>query len=85
MNGEGIQDLPIQRLIRRIDSLGVQEVMLALNRDVESDATSSCLMEVLREKNIKITRLAFGIPAGSGIAYADDVTLHRAIQGRQTL
>ena len=62
----------------------MQEVLLALNSDVESDATASYLRHVLAQKypQLKITRLALGIPAGSAIAFSDPVTLGRAIRGR---
>ena len=83
MKGEGVQDLRVESLLKRIDGEGVEEVILALNSDVESDATSSFLQHALSTRKVKVSRLAFGIPAGSAIAYSDSVTLSRALQNRQ--
>ncbi len=83
MKGEGVQDLRVESLLKRIDGEGVEEVILALNSDVESDATSSFLQHALSTREVKVSRLAFGIPAGSAIAYSDSVTLSRALQNRQ--
>ncbi len=83
--GQAPQHLRIDDLTRRVRSLGAREVMLALGTDTESEATVSLLREVLDPLGVALTRLAFGIPAGSGIAYADGVTLRRAVEGRQTL
>lgn len=85
MKGEGVEDLRIEALIKRIDEKGVKEVILALGSDVESDATVSFLRQVLASKKVVISRLAFGIPAGSEIAYSDPVTLARALEGRTRL
>jgi recombination protein RecR len=82
MRGEGIPDRRVETLLKRIEKEGVREVILALNSDVESEATASYLAEVLGQLPVKVTRLAFGIPAGSAIAYSDPITLARALQGR---
>jgi len=82
MQGEGIPDRRVETLLKRIEKEGVREVILALNSDVESEATASYLAEVLGQRPVKVTRLAFGIPAGSAIAYSDPITLARALQGR---
>lgn len=81
------QDLPpesVNRLLKRVHEDEVREVILAFDSDVESDATTSYLHERLDAEGIKVTRLAFGIPAGSGIGYSDPVTLARALHGRQS-
>jgi recombination protein RecR len=83
--GTGPGDLRIAALLKRIDEEGITEVILALNTDVESDATASYMCELLKDRNVKVTRLAFGLPAGSGIMYSDSITLARAIKGRQPL
>ncbi|MDA3872763.1 MAG: recombination mediator RecR [Kiritimatiellae bacterium] len=83
MQDETVTRRILEQLIARIGEDGVEEVLLALNTDVESDATCSMLAEVLRPLGVKVTRLAFGLPAGSGIAYSDPVTLQRAMKGRQ--
>lgn len=83
MKGVAPDDLRVDDLLRRVMNDGIEEVILALNTDVESDATASYVAERLRPCNVKVSRLAFGLPAGSGIAYSDPVTLARAIKGRQ--
>ena len=82
MRGEGLADLRLPALLER--AAAAQEVLLALNCDVESEATAAYLRHVLLQKlpQVKVSRLALGIPAGSAIAYADPVTLGRAIRGR---
>lgn len=85
MQDETVTRELIEKLLLRIKEDGVEEVMLGLNTDVESDATASMLAEVLRPFQIKVTRLAFGLPAGSGLAYSDPETLKRAMKGRQTV
>ncbi|HBA86294.1 MAG TPA: recombination protein RecR [Verrucomicrobia bacterium] len=83
MKGEGMQNLRVDALIQRIHDEKVEEVILALNSDVESDATASFLAHALSGLPVRISRLAFGIPAGSEISYSDPVTLARALHGRQ--
>lgn len=83
MHGEGPRDLRIQALLKRLDTEGFKEVILALGTDVESEATAGYLAELLRNRPVKVTRLAMGLPAGSGIGYSDAVTLARALRGRQ--
>jgi recombination protein RecR len=82
MRGEGLGELRLPVLLER--AAKAQEVLLALNSDVESEATASYLRHVLSQKlaKLKISRLALGIPAGSAIAFSDPVTLGRAIRGR---
>ena len=82
MRGEGIGDLRLPALLARAEAM--REVLLALNCDVESEATASYLRHVISRKlpKMKISRLALGIPAGSAIAFSDPVTLGRAIRGR---
>lgn len=85
MKGEGVQDLKTEKLLKRIKDEHIEEVILALNSDVESDATASFLHDVLVRQDVKVSRIAAGLPAGSGIAYSDPVTLARAIRGRQEM
>ena len=82
MKGEGLRQLRAESLIERIQAEGVNEVILATSTDVEGDATASYIAELLKGKDVTVTRLAFGLPASSGIAYSDPVTLDRAIKGR---
>ncbi len=81
--GEGLPHLHLDRLARRLDSEPVREVILAFDTDVESDATASFLKEWLEPRGLRVSRLAFGLPAGSGIAYSDPLTLARALEGRR--
>ncbi len=83
MEGQGPADLRIEALLQRVADEGIREVILALNTDVESDATAQFVAERMRDREVRVSRLAFGLPVGSGIAYTDAVTLGRALQGRQ--
>jgi len=85
MHGEGPGDIRLQALLRRLDSEGFQEIIMALGMDVESEATASYIAELIKPRKIRITRLATGIPVGSGIGYSDGLTLARSIKGRQNL
>ncbi len=85
MRGEDVPKEKLDSLLKRIEKGGVEEIILAMGSDVESDATIAYLQHVLSARKVRITRLAFGIPAGSDISYSDPVTLSRAIQGRQAL
>lgn len=82
MRGEGRADLRVDALVARVREEGFREVILATNTDVEGEATARYLADVLRDTPARISRLALGLPAGSGIRYADAVTLARAISGR---
>ena len=83
MRGEGPATLRIKTLLQRIEDEHFQEVILALSTDVEGDSTAAFVTELLEPKKVRVSRLAFGLPAGSGIAYSDAVTLARAMKGRQ--
>lgn len=83
MKGAFPSDLKLERLKERVEKEQIKEVVLALSTDVEGDATASYITELLKGSSVVITRLAFGLPAGSAIMYSDPVTLARAIQGRQ--
>lgn len=78
----GPADLRLQTLARRLSAGGVKEVLLALSTDMEGDATAGFIAEMLRPAGVRVTRLAFGLPADSGIGYSDPLTLKRAIGGR---
>lgn len=85
MRGEGPADLRIEALLKRVRDEGVQEVLLALSTDVEGDATASYVADRLKGAPVTVTRLAYGLPAGSGVSYSDPLTLARAIKGRQSV
>jgi len=83
INGIGPEDLRISLLEDRLAKEGVKEIVLALGSDVEGDATSFYLAKRLSGKGVKVTRLAQGLPAGSGLEFADELTLSRALEGRR--
>jgi len=85
MHGIGAADLRVDRLLQRIGDEKIEEVVIALGTDVESDATASYLKEVLSTRDVRVSRIAFGLPAGSAIEYSDSATLARAIKGRQEI
>jgi recombination protein RecR len=85
LEGRGAGDLNIQSLLKRVDADNVKEVILALSNDVEGQATSIYLAEELKKKDVHVTRLAQGLPAGSDISYADAATIAAAIHGRRPL
>jgi recombination protein RecR len=77
-------DLHIPELLRRVGAAqGEMEIILALGADVEGEATSNYLADLLRGKPVKVTRIAQGLPAGGGLEHADELTLIRALQGRR--
>ncbi|MGI6261878.1 MAG: recombination mediator RecR [Acutalibacteraceae bacterium] len=78
----GPDDIFIRELMERIDRGGVQEVIMATNATVEGELTAMYLSKLIKPKNIKVTRLAYGIPVGGDLEYADEVTLTRALEGR---
>ncbi len=84
LNGVEPEDLRIAALEARLGA-GVKEIILALSTDVEGDATSFYLAKRLAGKGAKISRLAYGLPAGSGLEFADEITLGRALEGRRDL
>ena len=85
MSVQGPEQLRVKSLLKRVQEGTFQEVILAISTDVEGDGTCRYLREILSAYSVKVSRLAFGLPAGSGIAYSDSVTLERAIRGRQGL
>ncbi len=78
----GPDKLRFAELIERVKSERISEVLLAVSTDMEGDATAGYVTELLRDLGVKVTRLAFGLPADSGIAYSDALTLRRAINNR---
>jgi recombination protein RecR len=85
IHGVGPEHLRIGNLLRRVESGSVDEVILATNPTVEGEATAVFLAHQLKPAGIRVTRIATGIPAGSDIEYADEVTLQRAIEGRREM
>lgn len=85
MDGVGPEQLTIKELLSRINAGGVAEVIMATNPTVEGEATAIYLARLLKPMGIKVTRLAYGIPVGGNLEYADEVTLYRALEGRSEL
>jgi recombination protein RecR len=85
LHGVGPEQLRIPSLLKRIDSGGVDEVIIATNPTMEGEATAVHLTGLLKRPGLKVTRIATGIPAGSDIEYADEVTMLKAIEGRREL
>lgn len=85
MDGIGPEDLKISELLARLRSAAVREVILATNPNLEGEATAMYLSRLLTPLGIRVTRLARGLPAGGDLEYADDVTLTRALEGRQEM
>lgn len=82
MRGDGPDNIRIKALLERLDKGGFAEVVLALSTDVEGDSTAMFIADLLKDRKLKISRLASGLPAGSGIVYSDPVTLARAMKHR---
>ena len=78
-------DIKIRELLRRVASGEVREVIMATNPDTEGEATAMYISRLLRPMEVKVTRLAYGVPVGSQLEYADEVTLSRALEGRQEI
>ena len=85
MNGVTPNDIRIKELLERIDKENVAEVIMATNPDVEGEATAMYIAKLLKPLGVKVTRLAHGIPIGSELEYADEVTLARALIERKEL
>jgi len=78
-------DIKIKELLHRVGSGNVREVIMATNPDTEGEATAMYISRLLRPMEVKVTRLAYGVPVGSQLEYADEVTLSRALEGRQEI
>ena len=78
-------DIKIKELLHRVGTGDVREVIMATNPDTEGEATAMYISRLLRPMEVKVTRLAYGVPVGSQLEYADEVTLSRALEGRQEM
>ena len=79
------EDIKIKELLLRVSTGEVREVIMATNPDTEGEATAMYISRLLRPLEVKVTRLAYGVPVGSQLEYADEVTLSRALEGRQEM
>ena len=85
LQGVGPDDLKIEGLLARVGNGGVEEVIIATNPNVEGEATALYLARLLKPLGVRVTRIAMGIPVGSDLEYADEVTMTRAMEGRRDL
>ena len=85
MNHVGPDDLHIKSLVERVAAGGVEEVIMATNPDTEGEATAMYLSRLLKPFQVRVTRLAYGIPVGGHLEFADDATLMRALEGRREI
>jgi len=85
LDGVEPEDLRIRELEQRLAAGPIRELIIALGTDVEGDATSNYLAKRLARSGLKISRIGFGLPAGSGLEFADELTLNRALEGRREM
>ena len=85
MDGIGADDIRIKEILTRLTDENVKEVILALSPSVEGEATSLYLSKLIKPFGIKISRIAFGLPVGADLEYADEITIARAIEGRREI
>ena len=85
LHGVGPDELKIKGLLGRVSAGGVDEVILATNPNVEGEVTAIYLAKLLKPLGVRVTRIAMGIPVGSDLEYADEVTMHKAMEGRREL
>ena len=85
LHGIGPEQLRIGNLMKRVETGGIEEVILATNPTVEGEATATYLAQQLRREGLRITRIAMGIPVGSDIEYTDEVTMLKAMEGRREI
>lgn len=83
LQGVGPDDLKIKGLLARVGNGGVDEVILATNPNVEGEATAIYLAGLLKPLGVRVTRIAMGVPVGSDLEYADEITVHKAMEGRR--
>ncbi len=83
LKGNDIDDIDVKSLQERIVNGGIQEVVLALNPDIDGEVLSRYLASIIAKKGVKVTRLAHGLPVGGDIEFTDEITLKKAIEGRK--
>jgi len=83
LQGIGPDDLKVRELLTRVGGGGVEEVILATNPNVEGEATAIYLAKLLKPLGVRVTRIAMGVPVGSDLEYADEFTMHKAMEGRR--
>lgn len=82
LHGVGPEDLRINELLERIPKEGIKEIILATNPTLEGETTALYIARILKDKNVKVTRLAYGLPAGGQLEYVDELTIEKALDNR---
>lgn len=85
MNGVGPEDITLKELLSRLGDGEVKEIIMATNPTVEGEATAMLISRYIKPMGIKVTRLAYGVPVGADLEYADEITLTRALEGRRSI
>ncbi len=85
MSGVGPNDIHIRELLARLSSEDVKEIILATNPDIEGEATAAYIAQLLKPMGLRVSRIAHGVPVGSDLEYADEITLSKAMEGRRDL
>jgi recombination protein RecR len=85
MDGIGPDQIRIKELLKRVNGENISEIIMATNPDVEGEATAMYISRLLKPLGLKVTRIAYGIPVGGDLDYADEVTLARALEGRNEI
>jgi recombination protein RecR len=85
LDGIGPEELTIASLEARVDAQGIKEAIIATNPNMEGDATAMYLSKVLKPKGVRVSRIARGLPVGTALEYADEVTLSRSLEGRREI
>ncbi len=85
LDGIGPKDIKLKELLDRIDREKIEEVIVATNPDIEGEGTALYIAKLLKDKNVKITRLGYGIPVGGDLELVDEITLSQALEGRKVL
>ena len=83
LQGIGPDELKIKSLLARVGQGHVEEIILATNPNVEGEATALYLARLIKPLGVRVTRIAMGVPVGSDLEYADEVTMHKALEGRR--
>ncbi|NLA26090.1 MAG: recombination protein RecR [Firmicutes bacterium] len=85
LDGLGPEELRLPQLLRRLFEKGAEELIVATNPNVEGDATAAYIASLVKPLKVKVTRIAFGLPVGGDLEYADDLTLSRSLEGRREM
>lgn len=85
LHGVGPDDLRIKELIKRIDDEKIKEIVIATNPTLEGETTALYIARILKDKNVKVSRLAYGLPAGGHLEYVDELTIEKALDNRTNI